>query len=152
MSYASLVKWVKTLLVSALPVGEFRAGIPYGLSLGLSAPSAFVAGVLGTWLPCLAIVYGFEPVSAFLREAIPLYRKFDDWLLKHTKAKSKIVVRFGLLGLLLLTALSGAYTACLVGSLLRLSRTKILATVLIGVMLAGFLITSAGQMVLEFIF
>ena len=44
-------KIVATFFISMAPVVELRAGLPYGIALGLDYPVALAAAVLGNLLP-----------------------------------------------------------------------------------------------------
>ena len=41
-------KFMSTFFISMLPVVELRAGLPYGIALGLDYPLALTAAVIGT--------------------------------------------------------------------------------------------------------
>ena len=49
-------KLCATFLLSMMPVGELRFGLPYGIALGLDYPLALMAALLGNIIPVPFII------------------------------------------------------------------------------------------------
>ena len=49
-------KFITTFLISMLPIVELRAGLPYGIALGLDYPLALTAALVGNMIPVPFIV------------------------------------------------------------------------------------------------
>lgn len=135
-----------TLILAAIPVTELRASIPFGiLFLKQKTISAFVFSVIGNILPIPIIYYLLEPVSRFLSKR-PFMRRFFDWLYKRAKERSEIVRRYEALGLAIFVGIplpgTGAWTGCVVASILRMRFIPAFLAISAGVIMAGIIVTS----------
>ena len=73
-----------TFCISMLPVVELRAGLPYGIALGLDYPTALTAAVLGNLLPVPFIIVFIRRIFLWLRINFP---KCDALLTKLEKKR-----------------------------------------------------------------
>lgn len=68
LTETTLGKIVATFFISMAPVVELRAGLPYGIALGLDYPVALAAAVLGNLLPVpfiIVFIRRLAPAEAF---------------------------------------------------------------------------------------
>ena len=72
-----LGKLLQTFFLSMVPVAELRAGIPYGVHLGLEYHAAAAAAILGNLFPVPVIIIYVKRVFAWLRKKT---RWLDDWI------------------------------------------------------------------------
>ena len=138
-------KLIATFFLSMLPVAELRAGLPYGIALGLSYPLALSASILGNILPCPFVILFVRRFFSLLRRKSAI---LDSWVKKlesHAQAKSKKVLQYGLLGLILLVAIplpgTGAWTGALVAALLRMRLRQAIPCILIGLLIAAGIVS-----------
>lgn len=143
------MKELLVFIISALPVGELRAGILLGLNWKLNPWLVFVLATVGNFLPVIPLLYLLEPVSNFLRKASPwLDKKLASLFAKTRHKHSQRVNRYGALGLALFVAIpspgTGAWTGCLLAFLFDLEKNYAFAAILAGILGAGFLMLGFG--------
>ena len=73
--------------VSALPVGELRAGIPVGLNFGLNPWLVFTLAVLGNLAPVLPILLLLEPISSWLMKRFAFFNRMLGRLFEQTRER-----------------------------------------------------------------
>jgi len=143
------LKELLVFIISALPVGELRAGILLGLSWKLNPWLVFTLATIGNFLPVIPLLYLLEPISNFFRSVSPwLDEKLARLFAKTRHKHSQRVNRYGALGLALFVAIpspgTGAWTGCLLAFLFDLDKKYALVAILAGVLGAGFLVLGFG--------
>ncbi|MEO6077207.1 MAG: small multi-drug export protein [Candidatus Andersenbacteria bacterium] len=143
----SLPPEVATLIMAMIPVAELRGAIPLGRTLyHLSAGSAFFWAVIGNMLPVYFILHWFDPIAAWLRKISPVADKFFTWLFDRTRRKLEHhVAKYGVFALALFVAVplpvTGAWTGSLAASLFGFNRKQAFFSILVGVLIAGIIIS-----------
>ena len=144
LTESTVGRLLQTFLISMVPVLELRAGIPYGVSLGLDFHAAALAASLGNLLPVPIIILFVRQVFAWLRKRS---KGLDIWISgMETKAelKGEKVRRYGSLGLILLVAIplpgTGAWTGALVAAVLGLRMRDALPAIVLGVVIAAAIV------------
>lgn len=138
--------YLTTFLLAMTPVGELRASLPLAI-LGYKMPlqMAFILSYLGNIIPPILIILFLEPISQFLIKKSIFFKRFFDWIFRRTRVKSKIIERYEMLGLIIFIAipfpLTGAWTGSIASFLLGISPFKAIISVLIGVLIAGIIVT-----------
>ena len=134
-----------TVLVSMIPVVELRGGIPFGVSLGLSVPAAYLAAVIGNLLPIPFIIVYIRRVFRWLRRSLPRLDRMVDALERKAHLKGRIITRYKYLGLALFVAIplpgTGAWTGALAAAFLDMPLRRAMPAVLLGVLTAGIVIS-----------
>ena len=134
-------KCLFTMLVSMLPVVELRAGLPFGVALGLPYYLAFPAAVAGNLLPAPFIIVYIRRVFELLRKYFPRLNGLVDRLEKKAHLKGKRVQKYQYLGLWLFVAIplpgTGAWTGSLAAAFLGMRLKKAMPAVVLGVLTAG---------------
>jgi uncharacterized membrane protein len=132
------------ILTAALPVSELRGAIPLGISLGEGVLKTFCLAVLGNILPVAPLLVLLKPVSERLRY-ISFFRKFFNWLFERTRRKSGLVQKYEAIGLILFVAIplpvTGAWTGSVAASLFNLKFRLAFPAIIIGVVIAGIIVT-----------
>ncbi|MBQ3372034.1 MAG: small multi-drug export protein [Oscillospiraceae bacterium] len=145
MLSTTLGKFIMTFLISTLPVGELRFGLPYGILAGLKLPVAMIAAILGNMLPVPFIIMFIEQVFIWLRKHFPKMDMFISSMEKKAEAKQDLIDRYGKLGLILIVGIplpgTGAWTGSLVAALMKMEMKKAIPYIYIGVVLAAILMT-----------
>ena len=145
MLSTTLGKFIMTFLISTLPVGELRFGLPYGILAGLKLPVAMIAAILGNMLPVPFIIMFIEQVFIWLRKHFPKMDRFISSMEKKAEAKQDLIDRYGKLGLILIVGIplpgTGAWTGSLVAALMKMEMKKAIPYIYIGVVLAAILMT-----------
>ncbi|MDR1323668.1 MAG: small multi-drug export protein [Candidatus Margulisbacteria bacterium] len=135
-----MLNWLIVFALSATPLLELRASIPYGFLAGLPPMAVFFLSVAGSWLPAFFVVFVLEHVEPLLRK-IKFLNDLLDRVYAKTRAKSEQIQKWEFWGLILFIGVplpgTGVWTGSLAGYLLGLSRRKIILASLLGTALAG---------------
>ena len=137
-------KLLLTFATAMVPVIELRGAIPVGIAAGLPPAVACAAAILGNLLPVPFIMLLARRVFNWLRDT-RLFGPKIVWLERRVHLKGRIVRKYRLLGLVVLVAIplpgTGAWTGALVASLLDIRLRNALPAILLGLVIAGVLIT-----------
>ncbi|MCK4520059.1 MAG: small multi-drug export protein [Candidatus Omnitrophica bacterium] len=140
------VNELKVIGVAALPVLELRWAIPFGYKLfGVSALyKVYFLSLLGNLIPVLPLLLFFKYFFHHLQN-IKFVGKFFEWWFHRVEKKSKLVERWGFWGLVLFVAIpmpvTGAWTGTAAATLFELSTRKAFLAILIGVAIAGIIVS-----------
>ena len=138
---------ISTFFIAMAPVVELRGAIPAGVAAGLPVWASALAAMAGNMIPVpLILVFireilkWMEKKSAFLAG---LARKLQD---KAEKNKAK-VLEYEFWGLVALVAIplpgTGAWTGALVAATLDMQLKRAVPAILLGVLIAGLLVSLA---------
>ncbi len=134
-----------TAIVSMVPVLELRGGIPFGVTLGLTHFQALLASVIGNLIPLPFIVVYIRRVFKWMRTTFPVFGNVIDKLEKKAHLKGKNVTKYKYLGLMIFVAIplpgTGGWTGALVAAFLDMPLRKAMPSIILGVLIAGFLVT-----------
>ena len=138
-------KMCATFFLSMLPVGELRAGLPYGIALGLEYPLALMAALLGNMIPVPFIIVYIKRIFEWMRRHMPRMNALVTKLENRAHLKGETVEKYGHWGLLLFVAIplpgTGAWTGALIAALLNIRTSKAVPVILIGVCIAAAIMT-----------
>ena len=138
---------ISTFFIAMAPVVELRGAIPAGVAAGLPVWASALAAMAGNMIPVpLILVFireilkWMEKKSAFLAG---LARKLQD---KAEKNKAK-VLEYEFWGLVALVAVplpgTGAWTGAMVAATLDMQLKRAVPAILLGVLIAGILVSLA---------
>ncbi len=137
------VFWM-TFLMAMLPVVELRGAIPFGVAAGLPPLAAMAAAVLGNMVPAPLILLMLRRVFRWLRH-FPRLGVYVDRLERRAHLKGRKVRKYRTLGLILLVAIplpgTGAWTGALVADVLDIRARTALPAIVLGVIIAGIVVT-----------
>ena len=137
-------KMTFTLLVSMVPVVELRGGLPFGVALGLTCWQAFFAAVIGNLIPLPFIVVYIRRIFQWMRRHLPKLDSLVDKLERKAHLKGRTVTKYKYLGLMVFVAIplpgTGGWTGALVAAFLDMPLRRAMPALLLGVLIAGFLI------------
>ena len=144
-SETALRQLLGTLLVSVVPVIELRGAIPIGVALGLHPFWAMLASIVGNMLPVPFLILFVRHVFTWLKRHSPLLGRLVQKLEDKAHNKSAVVIKYRAIGLCLLVAVpfpgTGAWTGSLVAALLDIPLREAVPTILLGVIIAGLIVT-----------
>lgn len=144
-AFLNLEALVTTLAVSMVPVIELRGAIPIGTAMGLNPWLAFIAAVLGNMVPVPFIILLIRQIFAWLKVHSRHLGRLVLALENKAHNKSALVIKYRAIGLCLLVAVplpgTGAWTGALVAALLDIPLKSAVPTILLGVIIAGLIIT-----------
>jgi uncharacterized membrane protein len=145
LTHTQLGEFCFTVLVSMLPVVELRGGIPFGVAAGLSMPVAFLAAFIGNMIPVPFLILFTRRILGFLRQHVPVFRGFVDWLGRRAEKNTELVLKYRFWGLFVLVAIplpgTGAWTGSLVAAVLDMRLSRAVPAITAGVLTAGAIIT-----------
>lgn len=138
-------EFVLTMLVSMIPVVELRGGIPFGVAAGLPVWAAWLAAVIGNLIPVPFIIVYIRRIFQWMRKRMPKLNSMVDWLEKKAHLKGQKVTRYKYLGLAIFVAIplpgTGAWTGALAAAFLDMPLRKAIPSVVVGVLVAGTVIS-----------
>ena len=139
-------KFISTFFISMLPVVELRAGLPYGIALGLDYPLALTAADNGNMIPVPLILIFIQRVFIWLRRHWPKMDSFITKLEAKAHLKGEKVQKYGPIALLLFVGIplpgTGAWTGSLIAALLELKPKSAIPCIFLGVLLAAGIMTA----------
>ena len=146
MPFETMLKeMAATFFISMVPVIELRGGIPFGVAAGLPVWMAFVAAVIGNIIPAPFIIMFIKRIFAWMRRRLPKLNHVVDKLETKAHLKGATVTKYKYLGLAIFVAIplpgTGAWTGSLVAAFLDMRLRKAMPAVILGVVVAGFLIS-----------
>lgn len=138
-------KIVATFVLSMMPVGELRLGLPYGIALGLELHVALAAALIGNMLPVPFIIIYIRRIFLWIRAHL---KWLDDWITsleEKATSKEELVDKYGPIALLAFVAIplpgTGAWTGALVAAVLNIKLKYAVPCILLGVCIAAAIMT-----------
>lgn len=141
--FSGFPRELSTFLVAVIPVTELRAALPLAYKVhGLSAFSAWLYSVMGTYSAMVLIVLLLDPVAKILSKHVGIFQKFFNWLFEHTRRRANgKMEKYGEWALFILAAtpipLVGGMTGALAAFVFGVPLKKSLPLLLLGTMLSG---------------
>lgn len=131
---------------SMLPVIELRGAIPMAFALGLPWWQAYLISVLGNLLPVPFILLLINLVIKWMASSkVTFFNKIANFLLKKVEKNRERIEKYSFWGLFLFVAIplpmTGAWTGSLVAAVVGVNPLKAFLSALLGVLLAGVIVT-----------
>ncbi len=135
-------KYIIIFIISMLPILELRGGLLAASFLGLPIWQSFLICFIGNILPIPFILWFITPLFGKLKQIKGL-RNVVARLEKKAKSKQEKIENLKYVGLFLFVGIplpgTGAWTGCLISSLLGLDKKKSLISAICGVVMAGII-------------
>lgn len=137
------------LLCAMLPIIELRGAIPLGAALSLPWWQSYLFAVLGNMLPVPFILLFIKKLIAWATASkIKFFHKLGCWLSTKAEKNRARIEKYSFWGVCLFVAIplpmTGAWTGSLVAAVIDMKFYKALLSCLIGVLLAGTVMTLAS--------
>lgn len=133
-----------TFLISMVPVLELRGAIPVGVAGGLTPLAAMVIAIVGNLVPIPFLIAFTRRVFNWLKTKGRI-RILVEKLESRAAEKSQIVQKYAWWGLCILVAIplpgTGAWTGALVAAVLDMRLKRAMPAIIVGVIIAGFIVT-----------
>lgn len=131
---------------SMIPIIELRGAIPLGAALGLPWWQNFIICFLGNLLPVPFILLLINRVIRwFSRSRVKFLNKFANWLLQKAEKNRNKIEKYGFWGVAIFVGIplpmTGAWTGSLVAAVIDLKFWKALLSAVIGVIMAGVIMS-----------
>ena len=145
-----LPQWLTTVIIALLPIVELRGSIPVAMGYFRMSPvESFILSVIGNMIPVPLILWFLGPVERLIRRTGLFEKAFDRLSASALRRTSKSIEAYKFFGLAVFVAIplpvTGAWTASLVAYILRMSRRDAMASIFIGVIAAGVIVTLASM-------
>ena len=144
-----------TIFTAALPISELRGAIPLGLAFGFSPLKTYLLAVLGNGIIVAPLLLFLYHGSGWATRKSVLFRKILTWVFERTRRRH--AEKLTGLSLVALTAfvaiplpMTGAWTAAVLAFLLDIAWPRALTAILIGVLVAGLIVSGIALGVLHF--
>lgn len=130
-------------IISLMPILEIRGGLIAAGLLGLKIVPSFIICLIGNLLPMPFILWFITPIFNKLKKTKHLSKLVNKIESKALKKKDKIE-KAEFIGLLLFVGIplpgTGGWTGSLIAALIGMDKKKALIAILLGVILAGFIV------------
>ena len=131
-------KYLAVVLTAMAPWGEELIAIPLGIGLGLSTPVVAVIALFSNYIPALIISILFK----FGQNSPLLFR----WLGKLRRERVKrILDRYGLIGVILVTPWLGVYATVTTLEILEMNRKRLQLAVITSLILYAVIMTCTAH-------
>lgn len=133
-----------TFFTSMVPVLELRGAIPIGVAGGLPVLFSMLVAIIGNLVPIPILIVFTRRVFDWLKTKGKIGAMVDK-LEAKAHAKSEIVRKYEWWGLCILVAIplpgTGAWTGALVAAVLGMRLKKAMPAIILGVLIAGIIVT-----------
>ena len=142
-----MLKYLMVFLISMVPMIELRGAIPVALGMGLPTVPAYILCVIGNMLPVPVIYFFARKVLLWGADKKFIGKFFTFCIEKGEKGGQKLAKTAGRSGLFIALMLfvgiplpgTGAWTGTLAASFLNMGFKSTVASVSIGVVMAGII-------------
>lgn len=142
---ADVGKYLATFIISMIPVIELRGAIPIGVGLGLTHIEAMAVSVIGNMMPVPFIILFIRPIFKWMTQKSEKLGRLARKLEAKAEGKWDRIHRFQFFALTLFVAIplpgTGAWTGALIAAVMNMRLRNALPSVLLGVVIAGILVT-----------
>ena len=142
LTTSELGKSVLVFVISLLPILELRGGLIAASLLNLDPWLSYIICVIGNIIPIPFILWLINKILNWMRNSKKARIKgIAVWLDKKVEKHKGQIEKYGYLGLVLFVGIplpgTGAWTGCLIASVLEMDRKKSFIAALIGVFIAS---------------
>ncbi len=142
---ADVGKYLATFIISMIPVVELRGAIPIGVGLGLTHMEAMAVSIIGNMLPVPFIILFIRPIFKWMTRKSEKLGRLAEKLQTKAEGKWDRIHRFQFFALTLFVAIplpgTGAWSGALIAAVMNMRLRNALPSVLLGVVIAGILVT-----------
>lgn len=137
------------LICSMIPIIELRGAIPLGAWLELPWWQNYILAVLGNMIPVPFILLFINKFIGWMsRSKIKFFNKVGTWLTNKAEKNREKIEKYSFWGVCLFVAVplpvTGAWTGSLVAATIGMKGWKAFLSCLLGVMIAGVIMTLAS--------
>ena len=143
-----MTSYILTFLISMVPLVELRGGVPFGIINGIPWQQALPLCMVANMIPVPFIFFFARKVLVWGADKKYIGKFFSFCLEKGTRGGEKLQAKAGrgiYIALLLFVGIplpgTGAWTGTLAASMLDLDFKKSVVSVVLGVLLAGIIMT-----------
>lgn len=137
-------KEIIVFIISLLPLLESRGGLIAAILLNLPPARAYIIAIIGNVLPVPFILLFITKILNWMEHCkIKWMNKLALWIRKKADKHKRQIEEYGYIGLTLFVGVplpgTGAWTGCLIASLLGMDRKKSFLYAFIGIIMASII-------------
>lgn len=148
-------KYILVFIISLMPILELRGGLIAAALLGLPPVSAYIISIIGNLIPIPLILWLLDYVFDFMKKH-NILKKFVLFCERKGNEKKDKIEKLGFWGLVLFVGVplpgTGAWTGCLIATILRMDKKKAFLAAALGVIMASIIMMLISYGVLANIF
>ena len=135
-------KEIIVFIISLMPILELRGGLIAAALLGLNPVESYIIAIIGNIIPVPFILWFINSILNWMRNSKRL-KKVAKWLDKKVQKHKGQIEKYGFWGLVLFVGIplpgTGAWTGCLIASVLEMDRKKSFFAAMIGIFIASII-------------
>ena len=148
-------KYILVFIISLMPILELRGGLIAAALLGLPPVPAYIISIIGNLIPIPLILWLLDYVFDFIKKH-NILKKFVLFCERKGNEKKDKIEKLGFWGLVLFVGVplpgTGAWTGCLIATILRMDKKKAFLAAALGVIMASIIMMLISYGVLANIF
>lgn len=135
-------KEIMVFIISLMPILELRGGLLAASLIGLDPIPSYIISIIGNILPIPFILWFMGSILKWMHDKKHL-DKFATWLDKKVEKNRSKIENVGFWGLVLFVGIplpgTGAWTGCLIASVLQMDKKKSFLAATLGVIMASII-------------
>ncbi len=135
-------KQLMVFIISLMPILELRGGLIAAALLGVNPVESYIIAIIGNIIPVPFILWFINSILEWMRGRKKL-SKIAKWLDKKVDKRKGQIEKYGFWGLVLFVGIplpgTGAWTGCLIASVLEMDRKKAFIATMIGIFMASII-------------
>lgn len=135
-------KEITIFIISLMPILELRGGLIAASLLKVNPISAYIISIIGNVLPVPLILLFFNKLLELFKNK-KILTKLITYIDKKVDKNKKSIEKYGYLGLVLFVGIplpgTGAWTGCLIASVLEMNKTKSFIAIFLGILMASII-------------
>ena len=135
---------ITVFIISLMPILELRGGLIAASLLGLDPVRSYIISIIGNIIPVPFILWFINSILNWMRNSKrEKIKGIAKWLDKKVDKNKEKIEKFGFWGLVLFVGIplpgTGAWTGCLIASVLEMDRKKSFIAAMIGIFMASII-------------
>ena len=135
-------KELLVFIISLMPILELRGGLIAASLLGLNPITSYIIAIIGNVIPVPFILWFINSILNWMRDS-KRFSKIAKWLDGKVEKHKGQIEKYGFWGLILFVGIplpgTGAWTGCLIASVLEMDRKKAFIAAMIGIFIASII-------------
>lgn len=145
-------KEITVFIISLMPILELRGGLIAASLLDINGIIAYIICIIGNIIPVPFILWFMKKILDKMRES-KRFHKIANWLDKKVDKHKGQLEKYGFFGLFLFVGIplpgTGAWTGCLIASVLEMDKKKSFFAALLGILMASIIMMLISYGVLK---
>jgi uncharacterized membrane protein len=133
---------IVVFIISLMPILELRGGLIAAALLDLNPVTSYIISIIGNIIPVPFILLLINKILDWMRNS-KHFHKIANWLDKKVEKRKGQIEKYGFWGLVLFVGIplpgTGAWTGCLIASVLEMNRKKAFIATMIGIFMASII-------------